>query len=244
MTPIQGIWLAASLFGVGLWLLLPRGSARGRVVGMVVAAIAGGVLSAQLFMVGPWTVQSVFCVLAAVTVVSGVGTVTMRSPVYCALWFALALLGTAGLFLLQGAQFLALATVAVYAGAIVVTILFVLMLAQPEGHASYDRMSWQAVCSAAAGALIVGVLTTTIAGAFFTDDGLLRPIDEPTAAALESGHSGILAEHHMAALGGRLFSEHLIAVEVAGVLLMVALIGAAAFVSHRREAGSQGGTSS
>ncbi len=244
MTPMQGIWLAAALFGVGIWLLLPRGSARGRLAGVVVAAIAGGVLCAQLFAVGPWTLQSVFCVLAAVTVVSGVGTVTMRSPVYCALWFALALLGTAGLFLLQGAQFLALATVAVYAGAIVVTILFVLMLAQPEGHSSYDRMSWQAVCSAAAGALIVGVLTTTIAAAFFTDDGLLQSIDGPTAAALHDGRSGILADQHMAALGGRLFSEHLIAVEVAGVLLMVALIGAAAFVSHRREAAGREGASS
>jgi len=240
VTPMQGIWLAAALFGVGIWLLLPRGAGRGRLLGMILAAAAGGVLSAQLFMVGPWTLQSVFCVLAGITVVSGVGTVTMRSPVYCALWFALALLGTAGLFLLQGAQFLGLATVAVYAGAIVVTILFVLMLAQPQGHASYDRLSWQALCSAAAGALIVGVLTTTIAGAFFTDDGALRPIDEPHVATLHDDRNGVLTEHHMAALGGRLFSEHLISVEVAGVLLMVALVGAAAFVGHRREAGDQG----
>ena len=54
----------------------------------------------------------------------------------------MSLLGTAALFLLQGAQFLGIATVAVYAGAIVVTFLFVLMLAQPEGHAFYDRISW------------------------------------------------------------------------------------------------------
>ncbi len=60
----------------------------------------------------------------------------MRDLVCCSL------LGTAGLFLFQGAQFLSIATVAVYAGAIVVTFLFVLMLAQPEGHAFYDRIGW------------------------------------------------------------------------------------------------------
>ena len=60
-------------------------------------------------------------------------TVTFRNPVYCAIWFGLSLLGTAGLFLFHGAQFLAVATVVVYAGAILVTFLFVLMLAQPEG---------------------------------------------------------------------------------------------------------------
>ena len=75
-------------------------------------------------------------------------TVTFRNPVYCAIWFGLSLLGTAGLFLFHGAQFLAVATVVVYAGAILVTFLFVLMLAQPEGQASYDRVSWEALMSA------------------------------------------------------------------------------------------------
>ena len=56
----------------------------------------------------------------------------------------MSLLGTAGLFLFQGAQFLGVATIVVYAGAILVTFLFVLMLAQPEGHAFYDRVSWEA----------------------------------------------------------------------------------------------------
>ena len=70
--------------------------------------------------------------------------VTFRNPVYCAIWFALSLLGTAGLFLFQGAQFLGVATVVVYAGAILVTFLFVLMLAQPAGSAFYDRLSWDA----------------------------------------------------------------------------------------------------
>jgi NADH-quinone oxidoreductase subunit J len=60
------------------------------------------------------------------------------------------LLGTAGLLLLAGAQFLAIATVVVYAGAILVTFLFVLMLAQPEGRAAYDRVSFESLLAAVA----------------------------------------------------------------------------------------------
>ncbi len=100
------------------------------------------------------------------TLVSAVCTVTFRSPVYCAIWFALSLLGTAGLFMLQGAQFLGVATIVVYAGAILVTFLFVLMLAQPEGHAYYDRVSWEGMLAATTGAVIVGVLTMTVVRVF------------------------------------------------------------------------------
>ncbi len=64
---------------------------------------------------------------------------TSRNPVYSALWFASVVLSTAGLFLLADAPFLAAGTIIVYAGAIIVTFLFVIMLAQMEGKADYDR---------------------------------------------------------------------------------------------------------
>ena len=88
---------------------------------------------------GDWTADGLFCCLAGVTDRGRLATVTFRNPVYCAIWFGMTLLGTAGLFLFIGAEFLAVATLVVYAGAILVTFLFVLMLAQPEGEAPYDR---------------------------------------------------------------------------------------------------------
>ena len=60
---------------------------------------------------------------------------TSRNPVYSALWFASVVLSTSGLFLLADAPFLAAGTIIVYAGAIIVTFLFVIMLAQMEGKA-------------------------------------------------------------------------------------------------------------
>ena len=70
---------------------------------------------------------------------AGLLTVTSRNPVYSALWFASVVLSTSGLFLLADAPFLAAGTIIVYAGAIIVTFLFVIMLAQMEGKADYDR---------------------------------------------------------------------------------------------------------
>jgi NADH-quinone oxidoreductase subunit J len=152
--------------------------------------------------------------------------------VYCAIWFGQTLLGTAGLFLLAGAQFLAVATVAVYAGAILVTFLFVLMLAQPEGRATYDRVSWEALLSAATGAVLVGILSMTVAG-------VLTAPASPGPLAIEAASEdamaqNILAPEHVARLGGELFGRHLLAVEVAGTLLLAALIGAAIIVSQTK----------
>lgn len=236
MTIEQVILLAAVVFGIGVWLALPRGEAEKPAVGIFVAlagvviAFAVGIWAGQLPVIGGWLANWMFTLLAAVTVLSGICAMTFRNPVYCALWFAMALLGTAGLMLLQGAQFLGLATVVVYAGAIVVTFLFVLMLAQPEGHASYDRLSWDAKLSAGAGAAMVGILTMAITGTF-GENSIATKLPEELA-------SGVLARDHVANLGGQLFSQQLVAVEVAGVLLTAALIGATVIVSSRRRTAS------
>jgi NADH-quinone oxidoreductase subunit J len=164
-----------------------------------------------------------------------VATISSRSPVYCAIWFALSLLGTAGLYLFQGAQFLGVATIVVYAGAIVVTFLFVIMLAQPEGQAQYDRISWgwfpKVFGVVAAGALL-GILTFMLgdlkqaARAPKSVEGTVQ-----TTTPLQAAN-GVLNERHMATLGGNLFAEHLLSVEVAGTLLLAALVGAIAIAIY------------
>ncbi len=234
------------LLALGLWLMLPRGGAPGRALGSVLAAIGVGLLASQtprLVKADAGAVffmdDAVFFILAGVTVLAAVATVTFRNPVYSAIWFGLSLLGTAGLFMFAGAQFLGVATVVVYAGAILVTFLFVLMLAQPEGHAFYDRLSWAAPLSALSGALVVGILTVTVVNVF--QNPALAASTGIEVSALENE---ILAEQHMAHLGAWLFSKQLVAIEVAGTLLLVALVGAVAIVAqiHRPE-GKRGPTS-
>lgn len=218
------------LGGLALWLMLPRGNAKGRALGTVLGIVALGLLGSRLLPLGMWSSNVVFWILAAVTVAAAACTVTFRSPVYCAVWFAMTLVGTSGIFMVQGAQFLGVATIVVYAGAILVTFLFVLMLASPKGNAYYDRISWEAMLAAAAGTILLAMLSITIGKL------ALNQVQGLPEATLQED---VLASDHVARLGAELFGRHLIAVEVAGTLLLVALVGATAIVSAQSRRGPE-----
>ena len=218
---------ALLLGAIGIWMLLPARLRYGRLLGSLLVALAGTLFAFDLPLLGNWTSQGVFWLLSAVTLGGATATIVSRSPVYSAIWFALSLLGTAGLFLVQGAQFLAGATIVVYAGAIVVTFLFVIMLAQPEGHSPYDRLTWGGlpkVLGVVSAGLLVGVLTFMLGR---TKQEIAQPA-AVTAAAPSTQESGINSSLHVANLGRHLFGEHLLSVEIAGTLLLVALVGAVA----------------
>ena len=244
--------LAAALLAGGTWLLLPR--SRGflwRVVAFLVglaAVVALGFLAWSARGLGPD--QGVFVIVSLVAVVSAAATIASRSPVYAAIWFALALAGVAGVLLVLGAQFLGVATIVVYAGAILVMFLFVLMLAQPTGMAPYDRVSNEPLFSAVAGTVLLGLLTLSIGRLSAQAPECCRmpskaaALNAPRADEAGSGTAVTdakapaaravdpLAADQVARLGGELFGRHLLAVEVAGVLLLVALVGAIAVVAR------------
>src|SRR5262249_56183228 len=103
-----------------------------------------------------------FYAFAALAVAGGVLLVTHHNPVYAALSFSLVVLSTCGLFLLQAAPFLMAATTIVYAGAIVVTFLFVIMLAQQEGISSADQRSREPFLATVAGFVLLGPLLSVL----------------------------------------------------------------------------------
>ena len=236
------------VFGVaGVFLMLPPSGMRRRRVGIVLSSAALGFLGSLLPPLGSQVHQVVFLILATATATGGLATITSRNPVYCAIWFAMTLLTTAGLLLLQGAQFLGVATLVVYAGAILVTFLFVLMLAQPAGN-FYDRISWGSIptfFAALVGVMIVGGLTYIVtherSGAGSTTREMMAA-DEDAAPARDARRQ---SQRRMASIGARLFTRHLVSVEVAGTLLLVALVGAVAIViqgkqrSERRARGEE-----
>jgi NADH-quinone oxidoreductase subunit J len=213
-----------------------------------------------------------FYLFAFSAVGSGILTITSRDPIHNALWFASVILSTSGLFLLSGAQFLAAGNVIVYAGAIIVTFLFVLMLAQKEGRAVYDRMARSPFWATFASFLLLfGLIYSLVslrgspasvasrdqpglvsavklsANAFVPmtdrlarprritpDQGLVldRALPE-TSMIPEATGNGQAFNRHVAGLGGTLYTEHLVTVELAGALLFVALIGAMAIATPR-----------
>src|SRR6266536_2448487 len=143
MTPVPsqaaGQLAAAVLFGAaGVALLLPRPT--GRKVPFGVFLVIAAAILATLFVVGRFGPpapdllgQVLFGLFSAAALAFGTVLVTQRNPARGAIAFAFVILSTCGLFLLLAAPFLMAATIIIYAGAIIVTFLFVLMLSQTEG---------------------------------------------------------------------------------------------------------------
>ena len=253
--------------GLGL-LLLPTTRLWLRWVGLACGVTGLGLVLISLPDLQDRAFQAVFGALAAITILSSAATVTSSRPLYAALWFALSLIGVASLFLVQGAQFLGVATVAVYAGAVVVMFLFVVMLAQPEGSASYDRISWGwyvPPLAVTAGVLLTGLVAWQLLS-MKPAESVHRHIDFETydvddngqlvGAEIRSwmitaddaedeeitrdewqerkGHyaGGVFDKAHMAGFGAALFGRRLVSVEIAGTLLLVALVAAVAIMIH------------
>jgi NADH-quinone oxidoreductase subunit J len=253
-----------ALGAAGVYLMLPRGQRAGKrferylggalatlsLVLMVTTAVSAGMSGlegSKLTILWPVDDQPsptcyVFHLLAAVSLAAAIMMITSRNPVYSALWFALVLLGNSGLFLLQRAEFLSAATVIVYAGAIVVTFLFVIMLAQPTGTARYDRYSRESLLVTATGLVLASVLVGTLHySARFErwqpqETGSYRPSEQTIAAVADSpGQNARIKERHVAGLGKSLFLDHVASVEVIGVLLLAAVVGAVLIAGHRIE---------
>lgn len=248
MTPsldpiLPGAILAGGVLAAAasLWLLLPNGPDRtaARRLGTLLGLLALGAFIVTGRRLGGVGEEAVFLIVSLVAVVAAAATIVSRSPVYAAIWFALSLCGVAGVLLVLGAQFLGVATIVVYAGAILVMFLFVLMLAQPAGLAPYDRVSNEPFLSALAGAVLLGVLSLSIGRLSAAPSACCglpsraqAGADAAAGAAAAPPAADPLAENHVARLGGELFGRHLVAVEAAGVLLLVALIGAIAVVAR------------
>ena len=143
---LQSVWLWATVcLFAGVWLLLPGRRRWGRSLGGMLA-LAGVVLyGVGLRRLSAPTEDGLFLLLAAVTVIACLATVTARNPVYSAIWFALALLDVAALMILLGAQLMGVATVVVYAGAIVVAV--ELGLAVFDDRLAVDLMANQLIAA-------------------------------------------------------------------------------------------------
>lgn len=229
------------LWGAGLLWLMPGrddSPARSKTLGILNAAI--GLVLWCVSLGGSRSElgdEIMFWVFGVGALLSGVLMISARNPVYAALWFALATLSTCGLFLLQSAPFLAAATVIVYAGAVIVTFLFVIMLAQQSGAASYDRRAVQPVTMTLLAFVLLGAIAYTI-----QSQPVVAIDNSGVATGIVSGNplSQVDEKHpvgNLQGLGRSLFGDYLFAVELAGTLLLVACIGAIA-IAPRREQGA------
>jgi NADH-quinone oxidoreductase subunit J len=155
--------LPVALGYCGIYLLLPRVRRSRPVLGALLAALAlllGGWYAVRLEVV--LAERILFYAFAGSALVGGALLISRKNPVHAALSFALVVLSSCGLFLLQGAPFLMAASVIIYAGAIVVTFLFVIMLAQQAGSAEADQRSREPFLASLAGFVLLGALACVL----------------------------------------------------------------------------------
>lgn len=216
--------------------------------------IAGGVISfcgAIVFAIGfaPSTMESVmlmcFCSIATA---GGISFLVAREP-DAALGFATAVLSTCGIMFMQSALFLAAATMIVYAGATIIIFLFVLMFAQQTQLRTYDVQLTNPVVAAAIGAVLLITITMCVTGekgiklaspdASRPYSGAVLPEELRSSAANDflknQPIESISVPGTTAGLGRSLYTDYLIAVELAGAVLLVATIGAIALAQRPAE---------
>jgi NADH-quinone oxidoreductase subunit J len=168
---------------------------------------------------------AVFLVGAAICLAGALGVILSKSPVHSALSLVGTLFGIAVLFVAQDAEFLAAVQVIVYAGAIVVMFLFVIMLLGVErtDDLRTDPLPGQRVAAAVAGVAVAGGLIAILILGNVTGE---RSASAPIAKAMPNVEQ----------LARSLFTEHLFAFEITSVLLVIGVVGAVTLARQRRDA--------
>jgi len=165
-----------------------------------------------------------FYVFAATVLVGGIFTVVSRNPVHSVLWLITAFIGATGLFVLMGAEFLAMLLMIVYVGAVAVLFLFVVMMLDVDfaelkaGMAKYLPV-----------ALLIGVILLVELGMIF---GTWATADGVTMLA----RPGVSDVPNTTQLGLVVYTEYLLLFQLAGLILLVAMIGAIVLtLRHRKD---------
>jgi len=159
LTPFGPIAIAVGLGMAAIGVLLPRPKRGPVLLGSALGGLSLAVAAVWLLQVAHIDVEAIlFYAFSGIALVAGGVMITHANPARSALSFAVVVLSTCGLFLLNAAPFVMAGTIIIYAGAIVVTFLFVLMLAQPEAQSDADNRSREPVLAAMAGFFLLSTL--------------------------------------------------------------------------------------
>jgi len=160
-----------------------------------------------------------FYLFASITCIAGLMVVSSRNPVHSVLFLILAFFNAAGLFVLLGAEFLAMLLVVVYVGAVAVLFLFVVMML--DINFVELRQGFQRYMPLGLG--VGGLLLAEILFVFFSG------ADMPQTVVMENEVSNTRA------LGRILYTDYIYLFQLAGLILLVAMIGAIALTLRKRE---------
>ncbi|MEM1107324.1 MAG: NADH-quinone oxidoreductase subunit J [Planctomycetota bacterium] len=280
MSPSLFLYIASVLGAAALFMLMPKRGRDLRILGgLLGAATLGGLwlLLVPVFLLNDQGVLDTgfsdgqtpfYYVFSSIAVCAAVRVITHSRPVYAALWFVMVVTSSAGLLLTLSAEFMAFAMLIIYGGAILVTYMFVIMLATPprsenesEDGPDYERFASEPLWASAAGFLLLAVLLSVVfqpmtknpQAAALPDQEVINTTladrgetAEIAALATPSGNAGeaLIDEQgetvvnesgepvtvepltNVERVGLDLFQSHPLAIELAGIILLLALIGA------------------
>ncbi len=171
-----------------------------------------------------------FYLFAALMIASGAFTIFARNPVHSVLWLILAFFNAAGLMVIVGAEFLAMLLVVVYVGAVAVLFLFVVMMLNID----FAEMRAGFMKNAPLGVAIAVILLAE----------LVLGIGAYRAGALDLGTpdgsaAPLVGESNIESIGALLYGNYLFLFETAGIILLVAMIGAIV-LTHRAPTNPRG----
>lgn len=161
-----------------------------------------------------------FFLLAVVAVVAALGLILSRNPVSSALWLILNLFCIAGLYLTLHAEFIGIVQVLVYAGAIMVLFLFVIMLLNLGSLPRLQSINWKLVAAFVSGGAVLVLLLYVFAASL---DILPGPLVPEEAAATGTATAVAL----------ELFTRYALPLQIIGILLLAATIGALMLAKRR-----------
>lgn len=162
-----------------------------------------------------------FYFLSGLTLIGAIAAMALRNPVHCALSLVVTFVGLAGLYLELGAQFLGLAQVLVYVGAVAILLVFVLLLTR-----SGDPTPTPIATSGWRAGILVGMaVAAVLIAVLFAKPGIPRRATPPELPSVQD-------------MGHALMAEFVLPLQVVGILLTAAMIGAAILALQERRTGA------
>ncbi len=165
-----------------------------------------------------------FYLFAVSAITGGLFTVISRQPVHSVLWLILSFLSSAGLFVLLGAEFVAMLLIIVYVGAVAVLFLFVVMMLDVDFAELKAEMA-RYMPLALLIALIILMQFVMAFGAWDSAQGAAANLAQPVPAD----------RHNTEALGVILYDQYFLLFQLAGLILLVAMIGAIVLTLRHRQ---------
>ncbi len=219
--------VATALGAIALYLLLPRGRSNLVKLGGLAGVLALGVAITYLIHLSAGAhggrtavvADVFFYAFAVLALASATGVVCHPRPLYAALYFVLMTLAVSGLFIMLMAEFIAVVLIIIYAGAILVTYVFVIMLASQGGEAAtaqYDTNSADGFMAILVSFVLLGTVLQVM---FYAGpNGFMHP--------LAAGQTAVHGMGSLELLGANLYSRYALPLELAGILLTISLVGA------------------